>query len=146
MTTASRGAAPLFAALLLWCAPAWAQAASPAPAAAGTSAPAATVDPAITARAKAWLHRLQTGDVDAAARQELDSKMNALLTPTMVKAVSAKLSPLGDPVSFTYVGMQPVEDNIAYVYRVRFKTLAIPEVFVLDKEGKVSGIQFPPGQ
>ncbi|HET6894974.1 MAG TPA: hypothetical protein VFH72_06290 [Candidatus Baltobacteraceae bacterium] len=118
--------------------------ASPAPSAAA-SAPASG-DPAIMAQAEAWLARLQSGHVDKAARSQLDSQVNTLLTPAVIQAVAAKFGPLGAPVSFTYVGKQAVKDNMAYVYRITFKSTTMNEVFVLDKNGKVSGIQFPPSK
>ncbi len=105
-------------------------------------APGAVADPAITARAKEWLHRVQTGDID---RAQLDSQMNALLTPALTKQISSKFGPWGDPVTFAYVGKQTVQgDNTAYVYHVVFKANACNEIFVLDKDGKVSGFQLPP--
>jgi hypothetical protein len=109
--------------------------ASPAP------APAPSADPAITARAKEWLHRIQTGDID---RTQLDSKMDSLLTPTMTKQISSTFGPWGDPVAFTYVGKQTIlGDNTAYVFHVVFKANACNEIFVLDKDGKISGLQLP---
>jgi hypothetical protein len=111
--------------------------ASPAPAAAA----AAAADPAIMARAKEWLHRIQTGDID---RTQLDSKMDSLLTPTMTKQISSTFGPWGDPVAFTYVGKQTIlGDNTAYVFHVVFKANACNEIFVLDKDGKISGLRLP---
>jgi hypothetical protein len=109
--------------------------ASPVPAA------AAAADPAITARAKEWLHRLQTGDID---RTQLDAKMDSLLTPAMAKQISSTFGPWGDPVAFTYVGKQTIlGDNTAYVFHVAFKANACNEIFVLDKDGKISGLRLP---
>jgi hypothetical protein len=121
---------------------------SPSP----TASPSATASPAsgqdagtdVDARAKEWLHRLQTGDID---RSQLDEAMNAALTPAVIKGLSAKFAPLGDPQSFTPLGQQIVPgDRMAYVYTVVFKTTTLNEVFVLDKDGKIAGIQFPPAQ
>ncbi len=118
--------------------PAFAQMQPPSP------APVATVDPAITARAKEWLHRLQTGDID---RTQLDAKMNTLLTPAMLKQFSAAFGPWGDPVTFSYVGQQTVlGDNTAYVFHVVFKANACSEIFVLDKGAKISGFRLAPTQ
>jgi hypothetical protein len=73
--------------------------------------------------------------------------MNAALTPDTVKQISSKLGPLGDPQSVTSLGQQSVGDGMtAFVYRVAFKSTTINEVFVLDSDGKVAGIQFPPAQ
>jgi hypothetical protein len=87
---------------------------------------------------------MQTGDID---RSQLTAAMNADLTPDAIKQISEKFGPLGDPQSFTLLGQQSVAgDETAYVYRVVFKTTTLNEVFVLDKDGKVAGIQFPPAQ
>jgi hypothetical protein len=118
--------------------------AAPSPSAGATASPAATLGADTTARAKEWLHRLQTGDID---RSQLTSTMNADLTPDVIKQIRGKIGPLGDPQSFTLLGQQSVEsDETAYVFRVVFKTTTLNEMFVLDKDGKVAGIQFPPAQ
>jgi hypothetical protein len=119
--------------------------ASPAPATPEVSAvPAPTVDPGITARAKEWLHRFQTGDID---HSQLSAQVNAALTPDIVKQVSGQLAPLGDPQTFVIQGQQSLGDGaIAYVYHVTFKSSAINEVFELDKDGKIAGIRFQPSQ
>jgi hypothetical protein len=118
--------------------------ASPSPSATASPAPAQAsyADPAT--RAREWLHRLQTGDID---RSQLTATMNADLTPDVIKQISEKFGPLGDPQSFTPLGQESVPDNeTEYVYRVVFKTETVNEVFVLDKDGKIAGIQFPPAQ
>jgi hypothetical protein len=118
---------------------------SPAPSAtASAAAPAQSpyADPAT--RAREWLHRMQTGDID---RSQLTDEMNTDLTPGVIKQISDQFGPLGDPQSFTLLGEESVAgDETAYVYRVVFKTKTVNEVFVLDKAGKVAGIQFPPAQ
>ena len=121
-----------------------AQTTAPAPAASASPASAQAADPAIIARAKEWLHRLQTGDID---RSQLTAKMNEALTPDVIKQISAKFGPLGDPQTFAPLGQQSVPgDMTAYVYRVTFKSTTLNEVFVLDKDGKVAGVQLPPAQ
>lgn len=125
---------------------------SPAPVAPASATPAASPaagapavpaeDPAVTARAKEWLHRLQTGNID---RLQLTDLVNSGLTPTTIKQLADKFGPLGDPVRFVYEGTQVVAgDNVAYIYGVTFKTGAITYIFVLDKNGKISGLQVPP--
>lgn len=117
---------------------------TPSPSAAASPASGQDAGAAVAARAKEWLHRLQTGDID---RSQLTDAMNAALTPDVIKSLSSKFGPLGDPQSFTFAGQQLVQgDMTAYVYRVVFKSTMLTEVFVLDKDGKVAGIQFPPAQ
>ena len=117
---------------------------SPSPSASASAASVQSTGADTAARAKDWLHRFQTGDID---RSQLNEKMNAVLTPDVIKQISEKYAPLGDPESFTPLGQQSVPvDMTAYVYRVVFKTATLNEVFVLDRDGKVAGIQFPPAQ
>jgi hypothetical protein len=146
-------AAAIFVSTLLapWNAAAATVAASPAPAVspspastpAASPAPAPTVAPEITARAKEWLHRFQTGNVD---RTQLDAEMNTALTPDLVKQVSQQLAPLGDPVTFVISGEQTTQGVTAYIYKVSFKSSSIYEVFGLDKDGKLAAIRFVPVQ
>jgi hypothetical protein len=134
MMTRILGTVCLLAVLLAGAGPAGAQSASPSP------------TPDVAARAKEWLHRLQTGDID---RSQLTDTMNTALTPDVVKEIVAKYGPLGDPQSFTFLGQQPAPQDATmtvYVYRVAFKSTTLNEVFVLDKEGKIAGVQFPPAQ
>lgn len=118
-----------------------AQSASPQPAA--TALPSAAADATVMPRAKEWLHRLQTGDID---RAQLSDKMNAALTPDMAKQAAAKFGPLGDPKSFTYSGQQAHGDDTAYMFRVTFASGAYDEVFVINAQGKVDGLFLPPAQ
>ena len=134
-------AALLIAACSLTAPAAKAASPSPAPSPAATGTPATTVDETM-ARAKEWLHRLQTGDID---HGQLDAKMNALLTADMAKKIAAQFGPLGDPTAFPYVGQQEYAPGaMSYIYRVVFKSTVLNEVFSIDATGKISGIQFPP--
>lgn len=117
---------------------------SPSPSPSATASAAADQgSAAITMRAKDWLHRLQIGNID---RAQLTDAMNNGFTADTIKAVSDKFGPLGDPQSFTFLGQQPVGSSTAYVYRVVFRSTTLNEVFVVDKDGKISGIHFPPAQ
>jgi hypothetical protein len=110
-------------------------------ASAQTSAP--DPNPGITARAKDWLHRVQTGDID---RSQLDATMDTAFTPDLVKQTSQQLAPLGDPLSFTFLKQSVSGDITSYVYQVTFKSGAVNEIFALDKDGKIAGIRFTPAQ
>ncbi len=101
------------------------------------------VDPAITARAKEWLHRTQTGTID---RAQLDGPMNAALTDAAEKQVAAQFGPLGDPADFTYVDKKSIADSTAYIYRVTFKTTSLYWLFSINGAGKVSGLRYIPKQ
>jgi hypothetical protein len=120
-------------------------AAAPAPSAspvASTPAPTAspTPDPKVLARAKEWFHRLQTGQIDLS---QVDPGVAKLLSdPQTVKAASAEFGPLGDPVTFEQeqTGMQ--NGNTYYVYLLTFGDgKKFDYLFVLDAQGKVSGLR-----
>jgi len=97
-----------------------------------------------TARAKEWLHRLQTGNVD---HSQLDAQMEVALNPKLVKQLAQKFGPLGEPTDCTYLGQQDYSgDRTAYVYHVTFKSGAYNEILVLDKDGKIASIQLPDAQ
>lgn|GEM_PF-1843584 len=122
-------------------APAASAAASSAPTA--VPAPAATADPAITARAQEWLHRIQTANLD---RSQLTPEADAAFTDSLIKQVAAQVGPLGDPVSFTFVNSKVVSPNTAYVYKVSFKDTAFYYIFALAASGKISGLRLVPAQ
>ncbi len=98
-------------------------------------------NPEITARAKEWLHRVQTGDLD---RSQFDANMNAALTPELVQQAASKMAPLGEPLAFTFLRIVTSGELTVYIYTVTFKSRALEEQFALDKDGKIAGIQFVP--
>lgn len=118
--------------------PAGVRAASPSPAPIVSAAPSATPDPAITARAKEWLHRLETADID---RSQLTSQMSDFLTPDRAKQLATRIGVLGDPTSFVFVSKQTTGDFVLYTYRATFKTTVLNEVFALDNSGKIGGLR-----
>ncbi len=123
--------------------------APPPPAPAATSAASAAhaspassgSDAAVMARAKDLLHQVQAGKID---RSQLDDKMNASLTDTLIAQISSELAPLGDPVAFSAQGEQTQDGLAVYEYRVDFKTGSLTETLVLDSNGKVAGLFFKP--
>jgi hypothetical protein len=132
----------LSVALALAAAPPAAFAQSPSPVVSPTAAAAATVDPAITGRAKDWFHRMQTGSID---RAQLTADMNAALTDAVAKQTAAQLSVLGDPSEFAFVDRTvPVPKNTSYTYRLKFAVGALTYIFSLDDAGKISGLRLAP--
>jgi|HubBroStandDraft_4_1064222.scaffolds.fasta_scaffold841883_1 hypothetical protein len=113
--------------------------ATPTPAVSPAPPPSA----ALTARAKDWLHRLETADID---RSQLTDEMNTKLTPDLAKQVSGQVSSLGDPTDFAFVDVRTLQGNEVYRYRVTFKSGALFWIFATDANGKVSGMQFVPIQ
>ncbi len=102
----------------------------------------ARVDPAVTARAADWLHRVQTANID---RSQLDARMNALLTDELTKQVAAQYGPLGEPQQFKFVEKKSVAGSIAYVYHAKFTSGSLYWIFSIDDAGKVNGLRFLPG-
>jgi hypothetical protein len=112
------------------------------PPTAGATALAA-VDPKIENAAKDWLHRFQTGNIDYS---QMSDRVSAKLTPALAQQIQETLKPLGDPISFTYLGSQVVEGINVYGFLVTFKDRQLNEFFALDANGKIAGITFKPPQ
>lgn len=100
-------------------------------------------DPAISARAKEWLHRVQTGTID---RTQLNAQMNAQLTDAVGKQASTQFGPLGDPTGFTLVDVRTVAGNTAYMYKATFASSVLYWLFALDQSAKISGLRFLPAR
>lgn len=112
-----------------------AQAASPSP------VPAMASDAAITARAKDWFSQIQAGKVD---RSQLDDKMNAALTDSMLANVSSQIAPLGNPSGFT-LSRKATQGSISvYIFQVQLASITLYEVFALDPDGKIAGLTISP--
>lgn len=114
-----------------------------ATAATATAAPAAKATPnvpaATIARAKDWLHRLQTADID---RAQLTPKMQAALAPAAAKAFAEKIGPFGTIETFEPTEAHSVDGNTAYVFQVGFQN-GTEAYFVFetsDVSGKISGL------
>lgn len=102
-----------------------------------TSVPSANPDAAVTARAKDWLHQIQTGKVD---RTQLTDKMSAALTDSLLSNVSAQLAPLGDPTSFTLSSKTFKAPYTVYVFTVQWPSVTLSETLSLDQAGKIAGL------
>ena len=105
--------------------------------AAATSAPTSAADATVTARAKDWLHQIQTGKID---RTQLTDKMNAAVTDSTLASVSAQLAPLGDPMSFTLSSKTFKDPYTVYVFSVQWPSITLTETFAVDKSGKIAGL------
>ncbi len=103
--------------------------------------PPPVADAAITTRAKDWLHRVQSGDID---RTQLNGQMNAVLTDAAIKGAATQFGPLGSPGNFTLVDMRTVAGSNAYLYRATFATTSLFWLFSVDQSGKIDGLRFLP--
>jgi hypothetical protein len=116
--------------------------ASPSP----TSTPMAAVAPpsgqAVLPRAEQWMLRVQSGQID---RSQLEPATSSQLTPALVNSMKNSYGRLGAPLSVTFLNEQSMTGgNTAYNYRVRFKHATLMEKFILDPNGKISGLSFTP--
>ncbi|MGA9419088.1 MAG: hypothetical protein WBV40_08045 [Candidatus Cybelea sp.] len=98
-----------------------------------------SVDPRITARAKEWFHRFQGGQID---RSQLDAKMNAELTNTMIEQETARLRQVGAPSSFRFIRTYAINGVIGYDFLLQFGAARIVEMIAFDPDGKIAGIDF----
>ena len=119
-------------------------AASPAPPApVATAVATATPNPAIVARVKEWIGRLQSGKID---RAQLTQQMNDGLTPAKVTDLSNKFGPFGAPTKFFQAAVQDKNGNTSYEFSVAF-TNGSTCMFILvvdDATNKISGLQIAP--
>lgn len=100
-------------------------------------------DSQITAKAKEWFHRLQTGEID---RSQLDAGVNSQLTDRMVHQETEALTPLGDPISFAFVRTYPIGGVLEYDFMLRFKAARVIELISFDADGKIAGLGFEPAR
>ena len=105
-----------------------------------TFVPAAGEDYAVTVRAKEWVHRLQTADID---RTQLTPEMSQALTATLVQQVAGEVGTLGAPLTFQFAGKQAGAGFTAYAYRVEFRAGVRRFIIAIDGAGKIGGRQMP---
>jgi hypothetical protein len=98
-----------------------------------------SVDPRIVATAKEWFHRFQTGHID---RSQLDAKVNAELTSTMIEQEGAKLRQFGAPSSFRFIRTYAISGAVGYDFLLQFSAGRIVEMIAFDPDGKIAGIDF----
>jgi hypothetical protein len=98
-------------------------------------------DPKVNARAREWLERAQTGNVD---RSQFTSEMNTAMTDALITSAKAALAPLGTPSAFTLRAHYEIEGNNVYVYRMSFKDSNWNEQIAFASDGKIAGLYFRP--
>lgn len=96
-------------------------------------------DAHITAKAKEWFRRLQTGEID---RSQLDAQLNTQLTDDVVQRETKALTPLGDPASFVFVRTNALDEALEYDFLLQFKTMRLVELISFDTGGKIAGLGF----
>jgi hypothetical protein len=109
---------------------------APVPASASASASASGEDPAITARAKDWWHRLQSGTVDLS---QVDPPFARLLTPDFLASIKASLAGQGAPTDWRYLGSENVAGAVIYKYRFRLGGVEHVWSVGLSPDGKIAG-------
>jgi D-alanyl-D-alanine carboxypeptidase len=96
-------------------------------------------NPKITALARQWLRRAQTGEID---RSQLTASFSASLNAAAVAETKAQMAPLGAPTSFIYRGKSSLAGVTVYRYRVSFKSGTLKLTIGIDRAGKIAGIDF----
>jgi CubicO group peptidase (beta-lactamase class C family) len=99
--------------------------------------PAKGENPAITALARQWMHRMQAGDID---KSQLSAAFAKQLTPQMVNGMKDGLAAYGNPTSFVYRGKRNVNGATAYRYSVGFKSARLELTIAIDSKGKISAL------
>ena len=103
--------------------------------------PAPNEDLSVTARAKEWIGRIQTGRID---RSQLSAAMSKALTPDLVAGAKAQFGRLGPARTLTYLGKSTQGASTVYVYRVDFARDSLNLIFSIDAAGKIDGLLFRP--
>ena len=75
-------------------------------------------------------------------RSQLDAKMNAELTNTMIEQETARLRQVGAPSSFRFIRTYAINGVIGYDFLLQFGAARIVEMIAFDPDGKIAGIDF----
>jgi len=131
------------AALILLPAATFAPSPSPAPAqsaapATPTPGPAAGSNAAVLLRAREWIGRFQSGDID---RSQLTSDLSASLDSATVAQIKSVL-PHGAPQSVALVGRDASSGNTVYLYIVTWPEGTLSFTFGLTAAGKIATAYF----
>jgi hypothetical protein len=89
--------------------------------------------------AKEWLSAFQNGHIK---RFELEPSVDRELTDEMVHRESIVLRQYGQPVTFTFLGSNPVQQATGYTFGITCTNGKIIESIALDRHGKIAGIDF----
>jgi len=103
--------------------------------------PAPNEDLSVTARAKEWIHRIQTGRID---RTQLSATMSKALTPELVAGAKAQFGRFGPTRTLTYLGNTVQGSSTVYIYRVDFGSDSLNLILSIDSTGKIDGLLFRP--
>jgi CubicO group peptidase (beta-lactamase class C family) len=93
-------------------------------------------DPRITAIAKDWFHRLQTGTVDLS---NVAPAFAQRLTPDFLTQIRDSLAGTGDPTDWVYLGSQALPGAVYYRYSIRWAGATHTWSVGLTPEGKIAG-------
>lgn len=102
---------------------------------------AAGEDPAVTARLRDWIKRLESGNFD---RSQLAPQMSAHFTPALVAEIKTEMAPLGAPQQLIYTGKTVTPRGTIYAYRAVFAAATFNLHIAIDAQGKISGLTMTP--
>jgi CubicO group peptidase (beta-lactamase class C family) len=102
--------------------------------------PAPGEDPAVTARAKEWYHRLQTGTVDLT---QATPAFAARLTPDLLAQIHAGMAGTSEPTDWIYLGARSANGVTISTYWIRIDGAVHTWSIGLTHDGKIalSGLQ-----
>jgi hypothetical protein len=91
-------------------------------------------------QAKIWLQYFQQGKVENP--QALSAEVRSQLTEQVLKSESLRLRRLGKPLSFSYLGSEPIKGMTGYYVLVQFASARVVEALAFDRLYKIAGIDF----
>jgi cellulase/cellobiase CelA1 len=103
-----------------------------------TSAPDPNSDAAVTHRAREWIGRFQTGDID---RSQLTSDLSATLDKTAVAQIKSVL-PKGPPSAVYIVNKDSASGNNLYIFNVTWPDGTLQFSFGITAGGKIATAYF----
>jgi hypothetical protein len=102
---------------------------------------AAGEDPAVTARVRDWVGRLESGNLD---RSQLTERMSAHFTPALVTEIKTEMAPLGAPQQLIYVSKDVTTRGTIYTYRAVFAAATFNLHIRINTQGKITGLTMTP--
>lgn len=102
---------------------------------------AAGEDPAVTARLRDWIGRMESGNVD---RSQLTPHLSAHFTPALVATIKTEIAPLGAPQQLLYVGKNVTPRGTIYAYRAVFAAATFNVHIAIDPQGRLAGLTMTP--
>jgi CubicO group peptidase (beta-lactamase class C family) len=92
-------------------------------------------DSVVTARLRAWLRRVASGDID---RSQLADSFSSFYTPASAAQDQKEFGPLGAPQTVTFRGQTEPNATTVYTYDVTFSKALVRVQIAFDAQGRVT--------